>query len=431
MITRHISNRSQTGAGPSLPRLPEDAILPLPIPYSALGTSSSMVQQGLRGRFAMVHPEIMNRQRLMNAFDFAMDKAAPDYASSGSDHDPSSVSLFAMVHEFIENEGSANRHCNSSDIHGRLDDDKRGPKANGAAEMADSLKNLAVCMSMHEETLVRDSQEALESANVDVLDVCEGDGLAIARQKRLKRIVMGALRKKGYDAAVCKSKWDHLCGIPAGDYEYIDVHVMPPGVEMKRPERIFVDIHFQQQFEIVRPTDEFTMIQKLLPPIFVGREGRLKKIIHIMSDATKQSLRVKGLHLPPWRKSEYMYAKWFSSYKRTSNSIPTHPCKGGGHQQSNSLGFALRGGGLNVKDTNDLEIYFHGAGFTYLRNGVKEGDSPERGKDETTGFATSWQLPSVSPRPMVNRKQGSAMGLTSLLLRNPPCTGKEITTQTN
>ncbi|KAH7277707.1 hypothetical protein KP509_38G003400 [Ceratopteris richardii] len=259
--------------------------------------------------------------------------------------------------------------------------------------------------------------------------MCNGGGLSITRQKCRKRIVMGVLKKKGYDAAVCKSKWDHLCGIPAGDYEYIDVHIMPHGVEMKRPERIYVDIDFQQQFEIVRPTDEFTMIQNLLPPIFVGREGRLKKIIHLMSEATKQSLRAKGLHLPPWRKSEYMYAKWFSSYKRTSNSIPTHPCKRGGHRQSNSLGFALRGGGLDVKDTNDLEIYFHGAGSTSLRSGGKEGDSPEREKEETTGFATSWQLPSVSPRPMVNRKQGSAMGLTSILLQNPPYTRKEMAIQ--
>uniref|UniRef100_A0A0V0GSX7 Putative ovule protein n=1 Tax=Solanum chacoense TaxID=4108 RepID=A0A0V0GSX7_SOLCH len=42
-----------------------------------------------------------------------------------------------------------------------------------------------------------------------------------------------------------------------------------------------------------------------------------------MSDAARRSLKSRGLTFPPWRKHRFMQNKWFSSYKRTTNIIPT------------------------------------------------------------------------------------------------------------
>ncbi|NMR96447.1 hypothetical protein HKB01_04070, partial [Vibrio parahaemolyticus] len=50
-----------------------------------------------------------------------------------------------------------------------------------------------------------------------------------------------------------------------------------------------------------------------LPFIFVGKSDRLCQIVAAVSEAAKQSLKKKGMHVPPWRKAEYILAKWLSS----------------------------------------------------------------------------------------------------------------------
>lgn len=195
---------------------------------------------------------------------------------------------------------------------------------------------------------------------------------------------------------------------PAGDYEYIDVLVK--GAACKRPERLLLDIDFQAQFEIARPTSEFSAAWQLLPPIFVGRSERLKQILHLMSEATKQSLLLKGLHLPPWRKLSYMKSKWFSPYKRTSNNGSAHPCREGEYPVNGGgfAGIAVRGCGLDSRFTNELEMFYHGSDALVL--GSKG--------DEITVIATDWQPPAVAPRSAAApRKQGKVPGLASLLLQ--------------
>ncbi|MCO5614018.1 hypothetical protein L7F22_068298 [Adiantum nelumboides] len=81
---------------------------------------------------------------------------------------------------------------------------------------------------------------------------------------------------------------------------------IPPHQEERIPEKSLGETSkrgtSKSQFEIARPSSGFCTTWMLLPPIFVGRVDRLKRIVKIMSEATKQSLREKGLHLPPWRK---------------------------------------------------------------------------------------------------------------------------------
>lgn len=101
-----------------------------------------------------------------------------------------------------------------------------------------------------------------------------------------------------------------ICCCLTGEYEYIDVFV-------DGEERILIDIDFKSEFEIARPTSNYKTILQSLPYIYVGKSDRLKQVVSIISEAAKQSLKKKGMHIPPWRKAEYMRAKWLSPYTRT------------------------------------------------------------------------------------------------------------------
>lgn len=61
------------------------------------------------------------------------------------------------------------------------------------------------------------------------------------------------------------------------------------------------------------------MIFQRLPKIFIGRPEHLKSIVRVMSTAAVDSIKSAGMHIPPWRRREYVLAKWFSLYKRSAN----------------------------------------------------------------------------------------------------------------
>lgn len=84
---------------------------------------------------------------------------------------------------------------------------------------------------------------------------------------------------------------------------------------------MIVDIDFRSEFEIARPTKTYRAILQTLPYIFVGKSERLQSIIAIVSEAAKQSLRKKGMHIPPWRKGQYVKAKWLSPHTRVSPPV--------------------------------------------------------------------------------------------------------------
>jgi uncharacterized protein (TIGR01615 family) len=133
---------------------------------------------------------------------------------------------------------------------------------------------------------------------------------SVKRKDELRKIVVDELSSLGYDSSICKSKWDKTRSIPAGEYEYIDVIV--------NGERLIIDIDFRSEFEIARQTSGYKELLQSLPLIFVGKSDRIRQIVSIVSEASKQSLKKKGMHFPPWRKADYMRAKWLSSYTRNS-----------------------------------------------------------------------------------------------------------------
>ncbi|KAJ1699842.1 hypothetical protein LUZ63_008354 [Rhynchospora breviuscula] len=127
-----------------------------------------------------------------------------------------------------------------------------------------------------------------------------------------KERVVGRLRKKGFDAGLCKSSWEKSDGPPAGSYEYIDII-------SQGKTRYIIETNLPSNFEIARPSKDYTRIFQCLPDIFVGRPENLKLIVRVMSTAAVESIKSAGMHVPPWRRREYVLAKWFSSYKRSGN----------------------------------------------------------------------------------------------------------------
>lgn len=107
-----------------------------------------------------------------------------------------------------------------------------------------------------------------------------------------------------------------------GDYEYVDVLV-----EAEKgggsPRRIIVDVDFRSQFELARPTATYARLSGALPPVFVGAEEKLRRIIPLLCAAALESLRERGLHVPPWRRTAYVQSKWLSRCRKIS-SIPLH-----------------------------------------------------------------------------------------------------------
>ncbi|MQM22887.1 hypothetical protein Taro_055947 [Colocasia esculenta] len=141
-----------------------------------------------------------------------------------------------------------------------------------------------------------------------------------------RRAVMSSLRESGYNAGICKARWESHGGITAGNYEYIDV-VREPAPEtpasqkqaQEQQKRYIVDVEFAGEFEIARPTAEYAQVAAELPRVYVGKPEELKRLLKLLADAAKRSLRAREMHVPPWRKSRYMQAKWLGSYRRTLN----------------------------------------------------------------------------------------------------------------
>ncbi|CAH9074570.1 unnamed protein product [Cuscuta europaea] len=142
--------------------------------------------------------------------------------------------------------------------------------------------------------------------------------LTTSSKLTLRRRVTAYLRDVGYNAAVCTTKWASSDGITAGDHEFIDVLRS----DSNESNRYIVDLEFSSEFEIARPTDRFELLVQSLPKVFVGKCEDLRKILRLMSEAARRSLKSRGLHLPPWRKRRFMMNKWLGSYRRTTTFAP-------------------------------------------------------------------------------------------------------------
>ncbi|XP_040378407.1 uncharacterized protein LOC102716300 [Oryza brachyantha] len=244
----------------------------------------------------------------------------PSVAGGGEkdETEPSSVCLDGMVRSFLEDgvggeRPAAARCCNC--FHGgeASDDDDDGPAAAEAAatsDAAETIKGLVHCASLRERNLL-----------ADVSTLVERHRAAGARKRDLLRLLAASLRAAGHDAAVCFSRWDKSSSHPKGEHAYLDV-LLPPVSDRAERDRILVDVDFRSEFEVARPTKAYRAVLQRLPPVFVGKEDRLRLLVAAAADAARASLKKRGLHLPPWRKPEYMRAKWLSPYDRDAPPPP-------------------------------------------------------------------------------------------------------------
>ncbi|XP_057514127.1 uncharacterized protein LOC130795872 [Actinidia eriantha] len=234
----------------------------------------------------------------------------PIYVSSGSEHsgeidNDDSPCLSDLVHGFLEDDAGGSGASPEYDS-----ESERDPAISDPTDVIDGLVNPAV-------TINADSFRNVLLGHVN-------KAMAVfssvqSNKSVLRRNVMAFLRNFGYNAAICKSKWETSGGLTSGNYEFIDV------LRSDFAARYFIDLDFAGEFQIARPTNHYDRMLQTLPRVFVGRSEELKQIVKVMSDAAKRSLKIRGLSLPPWRKNRYMQNKWFGPYRRTANAIPSMP----------------------------------------------------------------------------------------------------------
>lgn len=151
----------------------------------------------------------------------------------------------------------------------------------------------------------------------DATKIVDKNNKSVKRKEDMRKIVNEGLLSLHYDSSICKSKWDKSPSFPAGEYEYIDVIV--------GGERLLIDVDFKSEFDIARQTNGYKALFQSLPFVFVGKSDRLSQIVALISEAAKESLKKRGMHLPPWRKAEYMRSKWMSSYTRATGNAEELP----------------------------------------------------------------------------------------------------------
>ncbi|KAK1560651.1 hypothetical protein Q3G72_029219 [Acer saccharum] len=278
-------------------------------------------------RFEPVKPVVKSRLKRLFERQFLRNSAAEKVGAieeplhhfnkdgGSTEFEPSSLCLAKMVQNFIEESNEkqsgavkcGRNRCNCFNGHSNdssedeLDSYFGDSTLSSSGEALEILKSLVPCASVSERNLLADTAKIVEKNKISKRkdDIC-------------RKIVSDELLALGYDTCICKSHWDKTPSYPAGDYEYIDVVI--------EGQRLIIDIDFRSEFEIARSTKTFKSILQALPYIFVGKADRLQKIIAIVSEAAKQSLKKKGMHIPPWRKADYIKAKWLSPHARAPPS---------------------------------------------------------------------------------------------------------------
>ncbi|CAH8356446.1 unnamed protein product [Eruca vesicaria subsp. sativa] len=248
--------------------------------------------------------------------------------SSGSEHtgdedyEDNSPCLSDLVQGFLEDEVNQTVHddearwCDNDSDSDSASDSEHVDLPDMSEDIAKILKN-----SLREDNYGR--MVLLHVARA--MEMLSSLGSDQEQRAVLRRKLMSLLRELGHNAAICKTKWKSSGGgLTSGNHEFIDV-VYTPTATSSQTVRYIVDLDFKSHFQIARPTVQYARVLQSLPAIFVGRGEDLKRILRLVCDAARISLRSRGLTLPPWRKNRYMQTRWLGSYKRTTNLTPCSP----------------------------------------------------------------------------------------------------------
>ncbi|CAA2999914.1 Hypothetical predicted protein [Olea europaea subsp. europaea] len=307
------------------------------------------------------------------------DAAVPEF-------EPSSLYLDKMVQNFIEDNekqsgpagakyGRNRYNCFNGNSNDSSDDefdffDSYTP-GSSFNDPSDTLKSLIPCASIEERNLLADTSKIVENNKL-----CKG-------KDDLRKIVAKGLITLGYNASICKSKWEKSSSTPAGEYEYIDVII--------KCERLLIDIDFRSEFEIARSTSSYKGILQSLPYIFVGKSDRLLQIVSIVSEAARHSFKKKGMHVAPWRKAEYMTSKWLGPHTRSAPVAIEEPTEA--NPESNPIPMPSESGELDLIFGEEMTL--------------SEANDPVETLPESM-----WQLPAVKVK---RANEGTITGLATLL----------------
>ncbi|GMI93277.1 hypothetical protein like AT1G12030 [Hibiscus trionum] len=238
----------------------------------------------------------------MNKIAVAFNEAARLCQSSGSEHSPEDpADLSDLVNSFFESGGfdEATMFRRDRDV------------SDGYWSESETKSMLLDLLRYDEED---DVKQMVRKETEHACEMSVGHGLS----EDFKRRLMSHLRDKGFDAGLCKSRWDRLGrNLLSGAYEYVDV--CTNGV------RYIVEVNLVAQLEIARPTASYSSLLEIIPPIFVGKPEELKRVVKLMCKAMRESMKAEDMQLPPWRRSGYMQSKWFARYKRTVNEVSFRP----------------------------------------------------------------------------------------------------------
>ncbi|XP_057783321.1 uncharacterized protein LOC131001110 [Salvia miltiorrhiza] len=368
----------------------------------------------------VVKPPVL-KSRLKRLFDrpfnSVLRNSSADKQAAGGEKDggvapefePSSVCLDKMVQNFIEDNSEkqsftsavkCGRHrCNcfngksndSSDDEFDFFSDSLAVNSS-FTDPCDSLKSLIPCASVAERNLLADTSRIVEKNN----KTCK-------RNDELRKVVTDCLIALGYNASVCKSKWEKTSSVPAGEHEYIDV-ITEGG------ERLIIDVDFRSEFEIARSTSGYKSILQCLPSIFVGKSERLLQIISIASEAARQSLKKKGMHIAPWRKAEYVKSKWLGPHTRIPavNSAVQKP-DDDPRPEPEVIEFL-------ENERGELDLIFGEETSSSLspESGMEKPSSPVMFSGEISQSVT-WQLPELRPKSLERGNKVVVTGLAALL----------------
>ncbi|KAG1331549.1 hypothetical protein COCNU_02G015170 [Cocos nucifera] len=256
------------------------------------------------------------------------DRFVTGYASSGSEHD----ALSGLVHAFLESDGPNSPGASSAAAASDGGEESDYEDGDRSVEAATNVKDLLDPSGKGDLFRLRLLADVSEAAEALAELRWSGSGY--------RRAVMVRLREGGYNAGICKARWESSGRLTAGSYEYIDVVV---DAAKEAEARYIVDVGFAAEFEVARETEEYGRMVAALPRVMVALPEEVRQVVHIAAAAARRSLRRRRMHVPPWRKGRYMQAKWLGPYRRTVNPLPAagSAVAGAGEAKCRAVGFRL------------------------------------------------------------------------------------------
>lgn len=235
-------------------------------------------------------------------------------SSSGSDHE----ALHSLVHAFFDCDVPDSHPPSDWDVDGKSDEYRWDEAAQSVSEM---ILNDGDRFRLRLLSDVRDAADALAALRPT------GSGF--------RRAVMARLRELGYNAGVCKVRWEGSGGLVPGNYEYVDVVAAEEAEEV----RYVVDLSFAEEFRVARASEKYEQLVNRLPEVMVARPEMVRRVVRTVGDAARRSLQQQGMPVPPWRKGRYMMSKWLGPFRRTVNAVPASVSVSGG-AKCRTVGFA-------------------------------------------------------------------------------------------